>query len=70
MPRGQLLGRRPRRYCPHCGLRVAVENARYGTIKAHSEPLDKGAKGRGPICPGSRVRGLTAHPAQPGGTRA
>lgn len=65
MPKGQRLGPRPRRFCPHCGLRVAMENVRYGTIKAHSEPLDQDAKGRrGPICPGSRVRGLVAHPAQ------
>lgn len=70
MPKGQRLGPRPRRFCPHCGLRVAMENVRFGTIKAHSLPLDEGGKGRGPICPGSRVRGLTAHPAQPGGHHA
>lgn len=61
---------RPRLFCPHCGVSVAVENARYGTIKAHNQPRERGAQGPAPRCPGSVTKGLRQHPAQPGGSYA
>lgn len=61
---------RPRLFCPECGYRFALENVRYGTIKAHNQPRDVGATGPAARCPGSSVKGLTAHPAQPGGAHA